>query len=380
MNRLIILGNGFDKAHGLPTTYSEFILDYLKDSLIKSINSRGFKDQNLFIDRKYNKEIKGKQHLNKANNLKSILDFKELILETLNGYSIYEIQYKNLLLKDIVDQFNSEVNWVDIEQLYFDKLNKYAQHITHKKASINQAHDNYMPFIEKTKALNNDFKNIRMLLIKYLKEKVDQTYNFVPHQGFIDLFNKPINESDFLSITNKTNLDLDTTCLLNFNYTRTVSNYFPKIKNNAQIISIHGQLSDEESIVFGYGDEMGKSYKEIEELNENEFFRFIKSHWYSKNENYRNLLRFVDSDTFEVFVIGHSCGLSDRVLLNYIFESENCKSIKVFYHKDSSHYTNVTQDISRHFNDKLSMRRKIVSFEKSFPCPQLKKEEVDISN
>jgi Bacteriophage abortive infection AbiH len=25
MNRLVIIGNGFDKAHGLPTSYSDFI-------------------------------------------------------------------------------------------------------------------------------------------------------------------------------------------------------------------------------------------------------------------------------------------------------------------------------------------------------------------
>ncbi len=28
MNRLIIIGNGFDLAHGLPTSYRDFIEDY----------------------------------------------------------------------------------------------------------------------------------------------------------------------------------------------------------------------------------------------------------------------------------------------------------------------------------------------------------------
>ena len=32
MNRLIIIGNGFDLAHGLKTSYHDFILHYLKDT------------------------------------------------------------------------------------------------------------------------------------------------------------------------------------------------------------------------------------------------------------------------------------------------------------------------------------------------------------
>ena len=31
MNRLIIIGNGFDLAHGLPTSYGDFIDDFWKN-------------------------------------------------------------------------------------------------------------------------------------------------------------------------------------------------------------------------------------------------------------------------------------------------------------------------------------------------------------
>lgn len=33
MNRLIIIGNGFDLAHGLPTSYKEFMDNYWQDML-----------------------------------------------------------------------------------------------------------------------------------------------------------------------------------------------------------------------------------------------------------------------------------------------------------------------------------------------------------
>lgn len=37
MNRLIIIGNGFDLAHGLKTSYHDFILDFLKENCTKAM-------------------------------------------------------------------------------------------------------------------------------------------------------------------------------------------------------------------------------------------------------------------------------------------------------------------------------------------------------
>ncbi len=38
MNRLILIGNGFDLAHGLKTSYHDFILDYFKNCFIAAIS------------------------------------------------------------------------------------------------------------------------------------------------------------------------------------------------------------------------------------------------------------------------------------------------------------------------------------------------------
>ena len=36
---------------------------------------------------------------------------------------------------------------------------------------------------------------------------------------------------------------------------------------------------------------------------------------------------------YQIFIFGHSCGISDRTLLIMLFEHDNCASIKVFYHE-----------------------------------------------
>ena len=62
--------------------------------------------------------------------------------------------------------------------------------------------------------------------------------------------------------------------------------------------------------------------------------------------------------------MGHSCGNSDRTLLNTIFEHENCISIKPYYHKrsdGSDNYIEIVQNISRNFKDPKLMRDRVVN-------------------
>lgn len=68
---------------------------------------------------------------------------------------------------------------------------------------------------------------------------------------------------------------------------------------------------------------MDSNYKTIENINDNRFLDNIKSFMYLNNSNYRDLLNWIENNDFQVFIMGHSCGLSDRTLLNTIFEHHN---------------------------------------------------------
>ena len=58
MNRLIIIGNGFDLAHGLPTSYKNFIDDYW-GNVIKESKDKDVYDDELFS---LNLNIKKEHH------------------------------------------------------------------------------------------------------------------------------------------------------------------------------------------------------------------------------------------------------------------------------------------------------------------------------
>ena len=71
--------------------------------------------------------------------------------------------------------------------------------------------------------------------------------------------------------------------------------------------------------------------------------------------------------------MGHSCGNSDRTLLNTIFEHDNCVSIKPYYYlkpDGTDNYIDIIQNISRNFNNRKLMRDRVVNKTLCEPLPQ----------
>ena len=76
------------------------------------------------------------------------------------------------------------------------------------------------------------------------------------------------------------------------------------------------------------------------------------------------MLDFIESDLFQVCIMGHSCGNSDRTLLNTLFEHRNCISIKPYFYESNDgtdNYLELAQNISRNFKDMKLMRDRVVN-------------------
>ena len=152
--------------------------------------------------------------------------------------------------------------------------------------------------------------------------------------------------------------------LLDFNYTKTVRGYLRQEFDIFSHIQIHGHLEKPETMIFGYGDEFEDKYKKLQNLNNNECLTNIKTIRYQESDNYRRVLSFIESAPFQICIMGHSCGNSDRTLLNTLFEHKNCISIKpYFYIKEdgTDNYIEIVQNISRNFTDMKLMRDRVVN-------------------
>ena len=407
MNKLILIGNGFDLAHDLPTSYKHFLNDFWKNI---HLNYKKEEYQNfIYIDEYYFRILNFSKEIESFEDFEeNIRNYKSYYNDEFHNYLAHElrlrnnsivIQFKNDFFK-LINAKNSIENWVDIENEYYIQLKK----ITKLKLDNSQEEKLISARKEKVIKLNKEFEDVKNLLIKYLREKILQEFNvekISTKEEFLEMYKifKPnsslnknewnisefstLSDSDHISkIYEEEKINNRVHCysyIANFNYTDTAFLYFWEMNKslameNGNINSIHGEIDSEDfKPVFGFGDEMDEEYQLIEDLDDNEYLKFFKSFQYFQNNCYDNLLREIDGEKFQVCVLGHSCGLSDRVLLNTIFEHENCRSIKIYYHqkKDGSdNYLDVVKNISRHFKDKPSMRRKIVSKKLSSTLPQ----------
>ena len=169
----------------------------------------------------------------------------------------------------------------------------------------------------------------------------------------------------------------DRTLLLNFNYTNIADRYFPEIYSYRFLVNhIHGSLDSVDSVIFGYGDEQDESFKELQKRNDKESLNNIKSIRYLETPNYKNLLRFMESAPYQIYIMGHSCGQSDGTLLNTLFEHKNCISIKPYYYRKADgtdNYMEIIQNISRNFTDMKLMRDRVVNKTQCEALPQIKR-------
>lgn len=418
MNRIVLIGNGFDLAHNIKSSYSNFIEDFWENAIIE-----------------LKKQPQRSQFSNDLFKITQI-PFYWTVENTYEGLikSLKEsrsfITYKNAFLKLITEKKGIQ-NWVDIENEYYDLL----------KLSFKNPKSNY-----NISELNKDFKEITALLEKYLtkietdffknfndqnlkseighkiydvfnlkdftessiNEKVDLEYNKIKgdieglYEGHINIqeleedkqklinrLGKNEHKKEIRKIllndgaSNYFDLKPKSILFLNFNYTSTEKLYanhndfdsFHTYKSlTKENIHIHGLLNSKNNpIIFGFGDEIDGDYQEIENLNNNEYLENIKSIKYLETDNYKKMLEFLNSGGFQICVLGHSCGISDRTLLSTLFGHKNCHSIKLYYHqkdKDIENYSDIIRNISRNFNDKSLMREKVVNKEY---CQPLKK-------
>lgn len=333
-NRLVLIGNGFDLAHGLKTSYKNFLDWYMRDSFQRFCDNKVHKDPLIEVKNKYSGMIT--TYKQTPETFEEVLNFISI-----NNYQ--SITYHSDFFKRILDTFKNN-NWVDIEIYYFLLLKSYFSNFNspekEKKELVNKLNGDFDFLITK---LSDYIKIINDTLVNVPKLKADNSNNL----------NKAFTAKDSSEVK-----------FLNFNYTETL--YNKDYAYDDEIIHIHGRVSDidRNPIVFGYGDESDPTYQKIEDSGENAYLEHLKSFSYFRAGNYHKLLSYIDSAPYVVYIVGHSCGLSDRILLNEIFEHRNCEKIEIFYHvrKDGSdNFKEITQEISRHFRpqNKNIMRRRV---------------------
>ncbi|MDO9155220.1 MAG: AbiH family protein [Paludibacter sp.] len=289
MRNLFIIGNGFDLAHGLETSYNDFIKSFQK----------------------------------KVNNNDKILHY---IL--LNEYN------------------NAHRNWSDIEMLYFNILNNY----NNKTYLYN--HHRIRTTYNNSKDLNHDFNILKLHLNDYLEIQQKKIKSIKALEYLFSVFNEK------------------ETLVLNFNYTNTLSQYLQS-NNNIKCINIHGEINNVSNpMIFGFAAN-DKDSEILIKKNDNELMRNIKRINYNITTNFSdfNLKMSNSNEKFDIFILGHSCGISDNLILSEIFNHINTNTITPFFYNDNEGYIQTNININRIVDDYSKNDQNDYSFHKLRSLP-----------
>ena len=484
INRLIIIGNGFDLAHGMKTKYKDFVNGYLRQR-IESFDEKDSEDLLIKIKYKYKEDAKKQSH-RLLKDYRQYLKLKELNIESRVDGSLQpeEIMLLNILygklhpqeqneeknefteeevqeiLNDCTEEEENEIhltqgiiqliekqgeysvkyspffkkvydtienkNWVDIEYAYYeylcdicnkpefskeevskeiDELNEEMKFITKKLVEYLKGEDG--GFVENYIRIGEDklCKKIRHKMMMPLSKQeiaykslkqwdsfVEEKYSIVRKEDDAETFSQYKQDNGELNIEwlmeeqYPEELRPDEILILNFNYTSLAAAYHARItddlkyktnKGTAYLNQIHGSLDGKEEIIFGYGNTQDENFPKLKQNDK--FLENIKPMRYRTSFLYPHVVKFIGDAPFQVCIMGHSCGESDRTLLRDIFQHENCVSIKPYYweqSKDKNNYKEIYNNICRCFDDDGLIGTKIVCKDYCKPLLQPAEEKI----
>ena len=326
---ILIIGNGFDIAHGLKTSYKDF-LDFCVERNSKRIVGL-VNYGTTFID-----NIWLKHFLLRQDELgKTWIDLEEemlTVIETLSNIAniarLQPVTNPNfkfpamfVIRKDVIDfKFSNIAEFIMPANYYYQTNNNgYTEVETPDFSSIHY-------FVK-------DFDSLIRLIYDKLREFTKEFEKYLIENVCI----KSQVVSDY-----KLSLKTSRLYVLSFNYTNTCESLYQYECNNLvrdlkiETTYVHGKVSysNDSNLVLGT---KSFSNKDIP-LCFNVFKKHNQRHKYNTIEPYQELLRLIKlPNANPVFhIIGHSLDKTDHNILKHVFSANKDAMIKIYYHDEES--------------------------------------------
>lgn len=361
MTDLLIVGNGFDLYHGLPTRYTDFL---------KFISY-----WSIFWDN-YNGEAKAqvctpfRVKLSEQN---------EIIEESMRDFASHQGYYKyehlefinshidNLWIQYFLKKQLSSVNWIDFEGEIYNVLKlveEYYSEFIPEMRKRNDAPIKYIPgdmstvinifkkncpeeYIDFTQGIisrsdteKDKLKNNKEMLLSTMKRELDDLIKCLDYYLLdfvsnikVEQYSEQIKELSYIN-------------LLNFNYTYTYASVYGK-NSLREHHRIHGDCL-EEDMVLGIPDESFPST--LDYIYFQKYFQRIQKrtgNYYKSWITEPNAREKSSEDVpINVFIMGHSLADSDKGILKEIFMNDFVCKITIFYHSQLAYEQQVINLVS----------------------------------
>lgn len=395
---VLVIGNGFDLAHGLPTKYSHF-LEFCKRvfPIYNNVESKevGSYQQEFLLGWNFNKEIKEALRNTYKSRKKITMEKNQLQIQT--NYPRLDEMYsviKNNIWIDYFSQSNiyQKENWIDFEREISEVI-KSLDNDMHKLSDDYGIEDDIMDL--SNKYLNNiysdytfttrsviggacesiTFREIRNKLLEDLKRLIRAFEIYLTE--YVEKIDCKLVSPDIQKILSKKCMKINRTpvydlFVLSFNYTNTYQRLYTKlVHQNNYIDYIHGKAEirntiESNNMVLGIDEYLSKKRrnKDTEFIAFKKFYQRIHKETGCKHKEWINIIKedFADYqielekkrtekdlmilktsinklkerylNKHNVYIFGHSLDVTDKDILRDLILNDNVKTTIFYYNKD----------------------------------------------
>jgi hypothetical protein len=342
--KILLIGNGFDLAHGLPTSYSFFLdfCDKIKETLLfpEFSNDDEWK-KDIILNWDIDNSIKSKlfEEWNTNNNLnKLFIEIYDNIKS--NIWITYFLKKRNQLGK----------NWIDFESEISNVVQAFecVRNCTESGKSIPRSEIEGIKVEEVEEFIDifegNDSKkfqlsyfnlNIFNKCIKQMTLDLDSLIRALEIyiSGFINKI-EGLQKNDDIK-------DINPDCVLSFNYSNTYERIYGQ-SNKIKYDYIHGKADINNNVetcnlVLGI-DEYLEGHDRDEKLEFLAFKKFYQRIYKSTDSSYMEWIDEIHRNfliTYKLYIFGHSLDKTDKDILALLICNDNVQT-KIYYHRKSN--------------------------------------------
>ena len=352
--KILLIGNGFDLAHGLPTSYKDF-LDFCK--MVRELYTYPIIDneynQKKLIDWNTDKTIKSKL-LECYENRKNCFEDK-ITTQCKELDELYDCIKENVWINYFLERekYIGE-NWIDFESEISNIIQAFEciRDNIERRERIQQGEGSKVIKLEVVKGfvnisteieglkeldLEDMYTNLKLFDVYIKKMTVDLDKLIRALEIYISEF---INKIEVLQ-KNDDIKDINPDCVLSFNYSNTYERIYGQ-SNKVEYDYIHGKADKTNNVntcnlVLGIDEYL----EECDRDNKLEFLPFKKFYQRIFKSTDSSYMEWVDeirqnsNYPYELYIFGHSLDKTDKDVLELLICNDNVQT-KIYYHRKSN--------------------------------------------
>ena len=362
---ILVIGNGFDLAHGLPTRYRDF-MNYLGAAKFLYENKKAglaYPTKNI-IENSNNKKLNEINNLLKQNLIREydsnwIQKIPEVLVKIFSKENCWYHYFDDLIdKKKIVG-----INWIDFEAEISNVVKRIEEISLHKPVNTNISTISYVYHLNQGPSRERLINFMKYDYYYFDDQEID---NFISHLendlsdfinaldyyiGFIDKFDVANRISDIQGVR------IDK--VISINYSDTYRRLYRNDMSDENIHFIHGKanrtLGDSASkLVLGTNDMLSDQEKDSN-ISCVKFKRYFQRIYKRTGNDYKRFLKEADEErsgeTIRSYFFGHSLAATDGDVIRRVIEASDY--VVIFYHDDMQHREAITNLVTVLGRDKL---------------------------